>query len=38
MRPERLYSVQLEIIWETATQDVPTLHRQISEILTHEFK
>lgn len=32
------FSVQLEIVWETATQDVPTLHGQISQILAQEFE
>lgn len=31
------FSVQLEIIWETATHDVPTLESQVVDILTEEF-
>jgi uncharacterized protein with HEPN domain len=31
------FSVQLEIVWETATQDVPELYRQVSQILANEF-
>jgi len=31
------FSIQLEIIWETATQDVPTLESQIVDILIQEF-
>ena len=32
------FSVQLEIVWETATQDVPELQRQVSQILGQEFE
>ena len=31
------FSVQLEIVWETVTQDVPTLENQIAAILAQEF-
>jgi uncharacterized protein with HEPN domain len=32
------FSVQLEIVWETATQDVPELQRQVLQILAQEFE
>ncbi len=31
------FSIQLEIVWETVTQDVPTLESQIVDILAQEF-
>ena len=31
------FSIQLEIVWETATHDVPVLENQIVEILSQEF-
>jgi uncharacterized protein with HEPN domain len=36
MRPERLYlfSVDWSIVWVIAVDDVPTLRRQVAELLT----
>lgn len=32
------FSVQLEIVWETVTGDVPQLRQQVADILTQEFE